>query len=245
MPGVASHRLRVGVPYRSGREEALGRAPERYLRMVERAGGEPYPLSLAHPRPRLEEMARRLDAFVLPGSPADVHPSWYHAAPGPRTASADAQREQTDFTLLDVAFQDRRPVLAICYGMQSLNVYLGGTLLQHIPDRGGAVQHDWDAEAGAPEPFHAVRFADDSLLAEMAAAAEARVNSSHHQAVDRPGRGLRIAAVAPDGIVEALAWAGREHWIVGVQWHPERLPEQALSRALFDGLVVAAGRVAV
>jgi len=242
--------LRVGVPYRTAKEEAAGSKVRHkidpYLRMVEQAGAEAVLLSLETPRPKLEEIARALDAFVLPGSPADVDPAWYHAERRPETAAADPAREQMDFTLLDVAFAAQKPVLAICYGLQSLNVYLGGRLVQDIASELDApLKHDWQKETGEPEPFHALRIEEGSRLAQLRGAAETQVNSSHHQAVDRPGRDLRITARAADGVIEALELEGPAHWVTAVQWHPERMTADALALALFRDLVAAAHRVAV
>lgn len=211
-----SNRVRVGVSFRSITEEARGRKPERYMRMIEAAGAESVLLSLQHPRVKLAEVARTLDAVVLPGSPADVDPLRYRAARGPHTAEADPQREQTDFTLLDIAFAERKPVLAICYGIQSLNVYLGGKLVQDISSEiDASLTHDWDGpESGTPEPFHLARIELGSRLAMLSSAEEVQVNSSHQQAIARAGRGLRPVAYAPDGVIEAVELieeSGRAH----------------------------------
>ncbi len=247
----------VGVPFRTAKEEAAGKmekiAP--YLRAVGAAGGKAVLISLRTPKVEFERLARTLDGMVLPGSPADVDPGWYHAERHARCAEPDLQREQTDFTLLDVAFARNKPVLAICYGVQLLNVYLGGTLVQDIPSELEApLQHDWrDRESGISEPFHTVSLAADSRLAGLAGGLEARVNSSHHQSVLRPGRDLRVVAHAPDGVIEAVEFIGNDHWVVGVQWHPERLwpgvseaqaegrTGDAFSAALFSQLIAVAG----
>ena len=161
-----------------------------------------------------------------------------------------------------MASAERKPVLAICYGIQSLNVYLGGNLVQDIASEiETPLQHDWDGlESGKPEPFHPARIERGSRLAQLCGAEETQVNSSHHQAVARPGRGLRPVAYAPDGVIEAVelvesgdaepgaaasAVAPSTHWVVGVQWHPERMPTDALAQALFRELVAAARRVVV
>jgi putative glutamine amidotransferase len=230
----------VGIPFRTYAEEQAGRGPDRYAAAVTAAGGEPVLISLGLSTDRWRELARALDAFVLPGAPADVDPTWYHAARHARCGDADPRREQCDFTLLDEATAAGKPVLGICYGAQSLNVYLGGTLVQDIAsavDR--PLKHDWsDRAQGAPEPHHAIRLESGTRLAKLAAAEEAQVNSSHHQSVLRPGRDLRIAAVAPDGVIEAVETTGTA-WLAGVQWHPERSPEDALSVALFRDLIAA------
>jgi putative glutamine amidotransferase len=261
MSPQGNNKVRIGVSYRSVAEEARGRKPDRYLRMIEAAGAEPVLVSLQHPQAKLAELAHTLDAFVLPGSPADVNPSWYHAPRHAKSAEPDLQREQADFTLLDAAFADRKPVLAICYGTQSLNVYLGGTLVQDIPSEiDTPLTHNWAQAAGEPEPFHTLRFEPGSRLAQLAGIEESDVNSDHHQAVARAGRGLRAVAYAPDGVIESVelvepraAEPGADastakpsaHWVLGVQWHPERMADDAFARTLFRELVAAARRVVV
>ncbi len=254
---------RVGVPFRTLSEEAAGKQNKinPYLRAVEASGGEPALISLRTPRGRLEELARVLDGFVLPGSPADVDPGWYHAPRHERCAVPDLHREQTDFTLVDVALAEGKPVLAICYGIQSLNVYLGGTLVQDIASELGTnLKHDWEGpKSGDPEPFHLVQLEPESRLAQLAgpagggtSAPEAQVNSSHHQAVQRPGRNLRVVACAPDGVIEAVEWTddgstqltSGSHWVVGVQWHPERMVGDAFAAALFRAFIAACGKPA-
>lgn len=249
---------RIGVPWRTLEEEHRGRrdAYDLYLAAVRAAGGEPVEISLTLIESgRLTRLAETLDGFLLPGSPADVDPSWYHAARSPHCGPRDAFREQTDFALLDAAFAARKPVLAICYGLQSLNVYKGGRLVQDIAtELPEALRHHWNRASGEPEPEHPVELEAGSRLAELALgavqaeegparSAAVRVNSSHHQAVAVAGRDLRVAAYAPDGIIEALEGTDAGHWVIGVQWHPERRPEEALTHALFREFVAATRRV--
>jgi putative glutamine amidotransferase len=251
-PGRSS-RPRIGVPWRSLREEDAGRRERLvpYLEAVEAAGGEAVAISLRSSPEELARLARELDGFVLPGSAADVDPARYGAARGSHTADADPARERADDALLDSAFARHKPVLAICYGSQLLNVRCRGTLVQDIPSEIAApLEHPWTGrEQGRPEPHHDVRIVPGSLLERLAGTLEAEINSSHHQSVREPGKGLRVAARASDGVVEAVEWTG-EDWILGVQWHPERQWPQAsspaapaavaLARALFEGLVRAA-----
>jgi putative glutamine amidotransferase len=250
---AADPRPLIGVPFRSLKEEddPSARAKiEPYLRAVEAAGGHPAEISLRLPREKLVAWSAALDAIVLPGSPADVDPSWYHAERKPECGESDPHREQTDFALLDSAFAAGKPVLAICYGIQSLNVYLGGSLVQDIRSAlKSNLTHDWeDRKSGVPEPHHDIAIEPGSRLAQLAGATHADVNSSHHQAIERIGRGLRVAARAPDGVVEAVELVGDDSaslsaggpWVLGVQWHPERMMSDPFARSLFQELIAAA-----
>jgi putative glutamine amidotransferase len=218
-----------------------------YLRAVERAGGEAVLLSLVTASEDLKRQAENLDAFLLAGSPADINPAHFHAKRHPATVDADAARERTDFTLLEHALGAGKPVLAICYGIQSLNVFFGGSLVQDIPtELGLKVCHSPETDESPSgeeqiDPRHGAQF-DPGRILNLFGAARAEVNSSHHQSVLDPGRGLRITAHAPDGVVEAIEWTGDSNWVVGVQWHPERMPEDALAQALFRDLLSAAGQ---
>jgi len=242
-------RRRVGVPYRTRKEELTGEFTKirPYIEALQHAGAEPVVISLGLATDHLDRIADSLDAVLLPGSPADVDPARFGAKRHAECADADPDRERTDFALLEHAFSEHKPVLAICYGIQSLNVFLSGTLVQDIPSElQTSTAHDWDQERGEPEPFHSARIEPGSRLAQLAAAREAMVNSSHHQSVLEPGRDLRVVARAPDGVIEAVEWTGDSNWVVGVQWHPERMAAgDALAQALFRGLIAAASRAPV
>ncbi len=244
MSPESNFRPRVGIPYRTRNEEVMGTHAKltRYVEAVRQAGAEPIPVSLILSADELQGLAQTLDGVVLTGSPADVDSSRFGATRQPACADPDEDRERTDFALLEHSFAEQMPVLAICFGIQSLNVFLGGTLIQDIPNQlGTQIEHEWHREQGAPEPFHAARIEPGSQLARLAGASEAVINSSHHQSVEELGRGLRIAARAPDGVIEAVEWTGDAHWVMGVQWHPERMASSdALARQLFRGLVSAA-----
>jgi len=244
MSPEANSKPRIGVPYRTRKEELTGDFAklEKYVAAVNAAGGAPVPISLGLSAQHLERIAWTLDAILLTGSPADVEPSLFSAPKHPETNAADADRERTDFALIEHALGKHKPILAICYGIQSLNVFLGGTLVQDIPaELHTQIQHDWDDEAGQAEPFHPVAIEPGSRLAQIAGATEAAVNSSHHQSVLEPGRDLRVVSRAPDGVVEAVEWATDANRITGVQWHPERMAEtDPFAQALFRDLVMAA-----
>jgi len=244
MSPTGANRPRIGVPWRTSEEERAGKRAkiESYLGAVEGAGGEAVLLSLGDPG-GLERQLLDLDGFVLPGSPADVEPGEYGAVNRGQSEPADLPRERTDKAILSHAFQAHKPVLAICYGCQLLNVYLGGTLVQDVrTETGTRIAHrkkDLTPEP-ADDPRHEVSFTAGSRLARLAGARDASVNSSHHQSVASPGRQLRITGQSSDGVVESVEWTRDANWVVGVQWHPERMPGDALAERLFEELVAEA-----
>jgi len=234
-------RPRIGVPYRTREEELKGDFAklESYIGWLRRSGAEAVVVSLGLSSLHLEKIAQTLDGILLTGSPADINPSLFGAPKHARCAEADAERERIDFALLKHCVAELKPILAICYGMQSLNVFFGGDLVQDIATEVGTeIEHDWDDAPGAPDRTHAIAIEPDSRLAQLAGGSEASVNSSHHQAIGRPGRDLRVVSRASDGVIEAVEWTGGGNWVMGVQWHPERMPEaDALSRGLFGDLI--------
>lgn len=248
----ASLRPRVGIPWRTTREEELNitQKLQFYFAAVQKADGEPVGISLRLPKAELAAQIAQLDAFVLPGGPADLDPVLYNAQRQEKTHGSDKNRENTDFAILEHSFDASKPVLAICYGCQSLNVCLGGTLYQDIPSEfHTSIVHSRDGlPPEAEDPVHAARIEPGGEIAQLAAASDAQrrdggfevnINSSHHQSVRDLGRGLRIGAVAPDGVIEAIEHEPHKHWVVGVQWHPERMPGHKLSESLFRGLLQA------
>lgn len=247
-----SHRPRVGIPWRTSTDEDQARTTgqrgktEDYLRAVERAGAEGVILPLKDQKER-DRLIPTLDAFVLPGSPADIEPRQYGSENSGLSAPADVAREEADRAVLRHAFAEKKPVLAICYGCQLLNVYLGGTLIQDLKaETGTSTPHQKKdlAPAGKPEPkedpAHDATFEFGSRLADLAESSHAVVNSSHHQAIQEPGKNLRVTSRAPDGTIEGVEWTGDSNWITGVQWHPERMLGDPFSERLFNNFVAAA-----
>jgi putative glutamine amidotransferase len=241
-----SSKPRIGIPWRTREEERQGSAEKLnfYFDAVRRAGGDPQPISLELPEAELKRQVSSLDAFVLPGSPADVDPARYAERPHAKTKTLDGDRDRTDSTILTHALAAHKPVLAICYGCQILNVHQGGSLLQDIPsERPEAEAHgatDLAASATRKDLEHLATLAEGSHLQKLAGATEVKINSSHHQSIDRPGERLRVTARGIDGIIEGVELESPQHWVVGVQWHPERMPDDMFAQKLFMDFVSAA-----
>jgi len=229
-------RIAIPVPH-SGDPEYASRSLPQYEHAVEKAGGEPVAIPLDKTPAEVMKLIEQCDAVLLPGSRADVDPAKYDAPRDPHTAASDPGRDTVDELLLQDAYNMRKPVLGICYGMQMLNVYRSGTLVQHI---GSAVNH----EAGRKlSVAHTVEVEPASRLAEILGESHhVPVNSSHHQSADIVGDGLRAVARCPeDGIIEAVEGTSPDHFVLAVQWHPERsVDDDEPSRAIFRALVDAA-----
>ena len=248
MPSDGNSKPRIGFPYRMRKEELTGEFNklEPYMLALRAAGAEPVVLSLGLSTDHIGKIAETLDGVLLTGSPADVEPSRFNAPRHSATSDPDVYRERTDWALLEHCFTEQKPLLAICYGIQSLNVFLQGSLVQDIPtELKSSLAHETDDEELEPEVFHPATIAPGSALYRMSGAAdEVRVNSSHHQSILEPGRDLRVIARAPDGVVEAVEWTGDSNWVLGVQWHPERMAaNDALAQSLFREFVRAAREV--
>ena len=225
----------------SGDPAYAERALPQYEHAVEVAGGEPVRIPLDNSPAAITQILDGCDAVLLPGSKADVDPKMYGAIPHENTAAADSNRHQVDWVVLEHAYQGRKPVLGICYGLQSLNVFCRGTLVQHIDS---AVNH---AAGRKVAVAHTIEVDPGSKLASIVNSAQAHaitipVNSSHHQSADAIGQGLRaVARSSEDGIIEALEGTAPEHFVLAVQWHPERsVDDDEPSRAIFRALVEAA-----
>ena len=241
--------VRVAIPMPHSTNHEYGqRAIPQYERAIVLAGAEPVRIPLDQTAAEVKKLIAACDAVLLPGSNADVDPARFKQSPSPRSAAADARREQVDDLLLADAYAHRKPVLGVCYGLQSLNVFRGGSLIQHIPDfLPEATRTKVNHEAGKKVAVaHTVEIEGDSRLIKIVAGAGrdsiVSVNSSHHQSADVIGEGLRIVARCPDDrIIEGLEGTSPDHFVLAVQWHPERsVEDDAASRAIFDALVRAA-----
>jgi putative glutamine amidotransferase len=230
-----THPLPEGDPPQA--EMALGIV---YARAVERAGALPVVL------PPLEEAAiaplvDRLAGVCLSGGP-DLDPIAYGAEPDPHLGTVERELDEFEVAVARRADALGLPLLGICRGCQALNVARGGTLHQHLPDvTDGSINHR--QTASGRETTHTVRIEPGSRLAAIVGDEELDVNSFHHQAVDKLGRGLRAVAWAPDGVIEAIESDGAALYL-GVQWHVETLVDRPRHARLFDALVAAAAGAA-
>jgi putative glutamine amidotransferase len=236
-------RPRIAIPVPHSRyPDYVQRSLPQYERAVEMAGGEAVRIPLDEPSSKLTKLIEGCDGVLLPGSSADVDPAKYSAPRHTKTADADSKRDTVDELLLNDAYKTHKPILGICYGLQILNVNRKGTLLQHIESE---INH----EAGKSVPIaHNVVIEPKSKLAEVVGRSSEDepfslpVNSSHHQSAQGIGNGLRVVATSPDdGIIEGVEGTSPDHFVLAVQWHPERSVDQdEPSRAIFRALVDAA-----
>jgi putative glutamine amidotransferase len=215
------------------REMALGLT---YLKVIESAGGIPVvmpPLELAAVEPLLD----RLSGVCLSGGP-DLDPAAYDERRHPQLGPTEPDLDRFELELARRADARGLPILAVCRGVQALNVARGGTLHQHLPDRPGVTLYHRQEKPGS-SVTHGVTIAPGTKLARTMKRRRARVNSFHHQAVNRLGAGLRAVAWSPDGVIEGIEAPARR-FVIGVQWHVECLPDRPEHFALFTGLVDAA-----
>lgn len=247
-------RIMIPMPHGSDPKYAE-RAIRQYEHAVALAGGEPVRIALDQSPAQIKNQMECCDGVLLPGSKADIDPARFHAPRSACTAAADPARDAVDNLLLEHAYRFRKPVLGICYGLQSLNVYRSGGLIQHIPDflppeTRTKVNHE---AGGKVAVAHRVGIESDSRLAGIVGQVahvksgdngrlDLPVNSSHHQSADRIGEGLRIVARCPDdGIIEAIEGTAPDHFVLAVQWHPERsVDADEASRMIFQVLIEAA-----
>jgi putative glutamine amidotransferase len=210
-----------------------------YVRALEVAGLVPLvlpPLAAAHARRALDAVS----GLVLTGG-EDVAPWRYGETPHCALGSVNEARDAWELALISAAHDRGLPTLAICRGIQVLNVALGGTLVQDIPSQcPSALPHAQKGARGVR--VHEILVDRGSRLAEVLEAERLTVNSAHHQSIARIADGLRVTARSPDGIIEGAEWAGNDWWALGVQWHPEELIEtpEPWDRGLFAAFADAA-----
>ena len=215
-----------------------------YSEAVEAAGGLPVHIPLIPRADFINGVMSSLDGVLLPGSDSDVNPLRYGQEPHPRLGSVHPEKDETDLLVLAETERQAMPLLAICFGVQVLNVSRGGTLIQDIESQWPqAIKHD----QGAPRDRHShrVRLLADGVVGQLAGSDSAPVNSHHHQAIETLGRELVATGWASDGLVEAVEDPRSDRFVLGVQWHPELgWQHDDLSQALFSRFVAEARKFA-
>jgi putative glutamine amidotransferase len=194
----------------------------------------------------IEALFSQLDGLLLPGSNTDIDPAYYNEEPHPALGTVIPEKETTDLLALKYAFEKQIPILAICFGMQVLNVFCGGSLIQDLRSEGiDGIKHD----QGVPyeRNSHSVKLDQGRILQGFSSVAEfngeIRVNSSHHQAVRNTGSGLAAVGRSSDGVIEAIEGLSDRHWVLGVQWHPEMtFSFDPTSKEIFKVFVEESGR---
>ena len=238
------NRPRIGITMRIELETERFYLARYYSEAVEAAGGLPVHIPLIPRTDFIRGVVEGLDGILLPGSDSDVDPLRYGREPHPQIGDVHPIKDETDLLVLAGIEARATPLLAICFGVQILNVFRGGTLIQDVPSQHpNAINH----QQGAPRDRHShrVRLLEDSMLGQLAGSESAPVNSHHHQAIETLGRELVATAWAADGLVEAVEDPRGDRFVLGVQWHPELGWERdELSKALFERFVSEAGRFA-
>jgi putative glutamine amidotransferase len=229
--------IRIAVPEPTSSDDAYNqRSLPLYVGALEAAGATAVIVPLLDSQDMVARCIAETQGVLLPGSGFDVDPERYGEERQPECGPADAARTAVDELLLQDAFNLRKPILAICHGVQTLNVWRNGTLIQDLKT---PVNHRPGREV---VEAHAVRIAEGSRLSLMLpenTGGELQVNSSHHQALREPGDRLLVTAISPnDRVIEAVELDAADHFVVGVQWHPERTYKQSvMSRAIFAEFV--------
>jgi putative glutamine amidotransferase len=229
----------IAIPEPTSTDSAYNqRSLPQYIAALHSAGATPIVIPLHERKDRVAKVLAGVQGILLPGSGFDVDPQRYGEDRIPACAEADPGRAAMDGLLLESAFSVQKPVLGICAGAQELNVWRNGSLVQDLQT---AVNH---TPGRGIVDAHAATIMRGSRLSKLLdpGEGEASVNSSHHQAIKTPGDDLLVVAVSPtDGVVEAVELDSADHFVVGVQWHPERTyTQKPLSRAIFAAFVEAA-----
>ncbi len=215
-----------------------------YPDSVEKAGGIPLLIPPLADDSDLDKVLAAVDGLVLTGGD-DINPDMFGQAMHEKSTLMFPRRQDFDFRLLTMALEMKIPILAVCGGLQQINIALGGSLHQHIADAyGEQIIHIRGKELSrrGEERYHGVRLAPDSLIAGIIGKETIEANSIHHQAVDRLGEGLKAVGHSVDGVIEALEFIDKTDrgLLIAIQWHPEHLSDRPEHLALFESLVGAA-----
>lgn len=207
---------------------------QNYANSVIKAGG--IPVMIPYQMGAIDDILNMIDGLIIPGGDEDINPKFYGQTVQSDKVKTNDERGLFELTLLQKALEVDKPFLGICNGMQLLNVVLGGTLIQHIPD---FAPSDINHEQPDPKdvPSHLIHIKEGTMLASLSTQKELLVNSTHHQGIDKLGDGLVASAIAPDGIIEAIE-SSRHKFALGALWHPEYLNSE-LDMNLFSALICA------
>ncbi len=234
--------VHIAIPEPTGNNTAYNeRALPQYVKAIEATGATPVIVPLNEPQEKVAKLLAGVQGILLPGSPNDIDPQRYGENPVPECTEPDSARTAVDELLLQDAFGLYKPILAICAGAQTLNVWRNGSLIQDLKT---PVNHRPGREVVEAHP---VRIVEGSRLARLVPKrepAEPQVNSSHHQAICTLGDNLLVTALSSeDGVIEAVELDSDEQFVLAVQWHPERTYNQSeFSRAIFEAFVEEAER---
>ena len=212
-----------------------------YITAIQKAGGIPVMIPVGLNTHSLNTLLDRVDGLLFTGG-GDIDPQRFDGESHPRVYGISPERDALEFFLIEAAMASGKPLLAICRGIQVLNVAFGGSLYTHIQDQiEQSLKHDWFPKFPRDKLAHTVSLVCESKLQTIFGDSDIRVNSLHHQGISRVGQGLKATAFAPDGLVEGLEVEGAE-FALGVQWHPECLPEDAGMEKLFKTFVAASSQ---
>jgi putative glutamine amidotransferase len=235
--------IRIAIPEPTSKDTAYNqRSLPQYIAAIQSAGAVATVIPLHERQDRVARLLANVQGILLPGSGYDLDPKFYGESRIPACNEPDPGRADVDELLLQDGFNLHKPILAICYGVQALNVWRNGSLIQDLKEDGKSeVNH---APGREVRDAHAVRIAPGSRLSTLTleAGALVHVNSSHHQALRIAGDNLRVTAICPvDGVIEGVELESSEHFVVGVQWHPERTyTTSSFSRSIFSAFTGAA-----
>lgn len=208
-----------------------------YSEAIEGLGGIPSHISLIPKREYIADFLSHLDGILLPGSDTDVDPHRFGEEPHPKLKKIIPEKDDTDLLVLEIAEELNLPILAICFGMQILNVSRGGSLIQDIE---GQIPNSIQHEQGVPleRGSHSIEIEANSILARLITTEKTRVNSHHHQAVREVGKNLKATAWAKDGVIECIEDTRENRFVLGVQWHPElSWKSDHLSHQIFETFI--------
>ena len=220
-------------------QQALFLLASRYCNAIQNAGGLPIILPHSPSRTQIRHLLRRVDGLLISGGDFDIHPSYYGEPPLANLGKIKAQRTFTEMESILLGLQRDLPMLGICGGAQAINVALGGSLYQDIATQlPHALEHQRNHSNG-----HPIELPEGTLLHRIFNRRTIKVNTTHHQAIRNPGKGLVINATATDGLIEGIE-STKHSFVLGVQWHPEVLAQRSPThRKIFSSFIAICKRL--